>query len=85
MEKRYDGELQLRAECTHCGKWIKWVKQGNPYYFEFGKHKGKEIKHVYDIQYLEWVLQNVKRKGLLFRAAVRSQVQRIKNKECERN
>ena len=81
MEKRYDGELQLRVECTKCGKWIKWAKQGNPYYFEFGKHNGKEIKHVHDINYLEWVLKNVKGKGLLFKAAVRNQVQRLRNKE----
>lgn len=49
------------AHCLECGSYIKNVPHSSAKsVFYFGKYKGTEVDSCTDIQYLRWVLDNVK-------------------------
>jgi len=76
---RYGGKLRIRATCSGCGKWLKWYPMNQKVVFERGKHKGKEIKNLHDIDYLEYCLQNNKMSE--YKVAMKQQLQRLRNQE----
>ena len=51
----------LGQYCENCDRWQKWLPQTQ--YLEtmpFGKYKGQKINDIQDIQYLTWLLSNLK-------------------------
>lgn len=55
-----NGKKHIKVSCAGCGKYIKFMSQGGPIVFYFGKHKGKAIEEVekQDKEYLIWLLAN---------------------------
>lgn len=51
-----DGKKHIRGSCPHCGKFQKYIQQGEDILY-FVKYKGKTIAEVAktDREYLEWL------------------------------
>lgn len=51
----------LGQYCAKCGAWQKWMPQNNPVtVMPFGKYKRQNIAEIQDIEYLTWLLSNLK-------------------------
>jgi len=50
----------VKASCSACGRYIKFISQGGEYTFYLGKYKGKTLKEVMeeDFDYVHWCLEN---------------------------
>jgi hypothetical protein len=48
------------AICNGCGRYIKHLPQEGGAKFYFGKYKDQLVSEVNDIEYLQWVWDNVK-------------------------
>ena len=56
----------LKASCAKCGTYIKFLSQGNEVkIMTFGKFKDTAISHIFDKNYLEWILRSDKIKDNL--------------------
>ena len=56
--------------CKHCGKWIKWLKQNNPwqeFVMPLGKYKGVKLGNLIETEpmYCEWISEQPWVKGRL--------------------
>lgn len=52
-----------KAVCNHCNQYIKFISQEKePPKFYFGKHVGKYVHEIEDMQYLKWAVTNMKLK-----------------------
>ena len=63
----------IRANCSSCGSYIKFLPQEGEYIFYFGKHKGKTLEEVAreECTYIEWCLKNYEgKKRIKLRKAV---------------
>ena len=54
----------LKAMCSSCGSYIKFISQGKDYIFYFGKYKGETLKDVAakDSEYIVWCIENLDKK-----------------------
>lgn len=49
-----------KALCNHCNQYIKFISQEKePPRFYFGKHVGKYVHEIEDMQYLKWAVKNM--------------------------
>jgi hypothetical protein len=67
----------LVAYCTDCGKYIKNLPHAEPALY-VGRYKGKPIKEIYDIQYLQWAETTLKLTSTV-KTAVLTQISFLQN------
>ncbi len=69
----------LKAICNNCGRYIKFVSQEKePPKFYFGKHVGKYVHEIEDMQYLKWAVNNLTLKQPM-RDAIQKQIDSFEN------
>lgn len=51
------GRKHIKASCSKCGSYIKFLSTGKAFKFYFGKYAGKELKDV-PVDYLSWCISN---------------------------
>lgn len=66
----------LVAHCNSCQKFIKNIPHQEPKMY-FGKYKGRLIKDIPDLGYLEWVISKNLAKGNIKQAIIK-QIENIK-------
>ena len=66
------------AYCNGCEKYIKNIPYADDIKIYFGKYKGKRIKEILDIGYLNWIIQNIDLKEGL-KKEVLNQLNRLRN------
>ncbi len=57
----------VEAICNGCGKHIKFLPTKEPALY-VGKYKGKPIKEIDDLDYLQWALNTLKLSESIFKA-----------------
>lgn len=80
-QQHADGRTHMRVETSCCKRFLKWYSQNQSETFVRGKHKGKEVKHCWDRDYLEYCITEKKLNEN--RSAMIAQLQRIKNRDYE--
>lgn len=65
------------ARCSICDAFIKNIPYQQPALY-FGKYKGKKIADIEDIEYLKWVLNNI-RLSAPFKDAIQKQISNFEN------
>jgi hypothetical protein len=66
------------ARCLKCDSFIKNLPQGNDPTFYFGKYKDKKVRDIEDMQYLKWVLGNLRVTSSM-RLAIEKQISSFEN------
>lgn len=70
----------LKAICNNCGRYIKFVSQEKePPKFYFGKHVGKYVHEIEDMQYLKWALKDMRNLKEPMRKAIEKQISSFEN------
>ncbi len=80
-ENDYYTELKANnnvARCNKCNSFIKNIPYQNEAIFYFGKYKGKKVSEIEDIDYLKWVLKEIK-PSLSMRTAIQKQISNFEN------
>jgi len=70
--------MHLAAYCNGCSKFIKNISYAEPTLY-FGKYSQTKVAEIDDLNYLEWLVDNVKTLKPKLKEAINAKIIKLKN------